>query len=115
MLIAKVALDRTRPGGKVIGIDLIPAEPPKGVATFQGDFLSPGVHKMVKDFISETIQIPSKRNAVEAATESSSTVGVRQPSYLDVGLHEPAAVAKENRTQVVDVSLRQTLTHGMVN
>ncbi|KHN96170.1 Ribosomal RNA large subunit methyltransferase E [Metarhizium album ARSEF 1941] len=46
-----VAQERTRPHGSVVGIDLIPAQPPRGVATFQGDFLSPGVQRLVKEFI----------------------------------------------------------------
>ncbi|KAH6608829.1 hypothetical protein Trco_002175 [Trichoderma cornu-damae] len=51
---SQVAVERTRPHGRVIGIDLIPAQPPRGVATFQGDFLSPMVQKLVKDFIAQT-------------------------------------------------------------
>ncbi|KAJ6782651.1 hypothetical protein PWT90_00204 [Aphanocladium album] len=100
---SQVALDRTRPGGKVVGIDLIPAEPPKGVATFQGDFLSPQVQKMVKEFISQTIQAP-KRKEVEAAKESSPAVELDQPSYIDVGLHSPTTT-KNSRAQVVDIVL----------
>ncbi|EXU98603.1 23S rRNA methylase domain protein [Metarhizium robertsii] len=49
-----VAQERTRPHGRVIGIDLIPAQPPRGVATFQGDFLSPGVQRLVREFIART-------------------------------------------------------------
>lgn len=98
-------MDRSRPRGRVIGIDLIPAEPPKGVATFQGDFLSPNVQKMVKDFISQSVQTPLKRQGVKTTTESSSTVELGQPSYIDVGLHAPVAGAHHNEAQVVDVSL----------
>lgn len=96
-------MDRTRPRGKIIGIDLIPAEPPKGVATFQGDFLSPDVQKMVKDFISQSIQTPPKRQGVKTTTESSSTMELGQSSYIDVG--PPVAGAQYNEAQVVDVSL----------
>ncbi|KAH0599451.1 hypothetical protein MHUMG1_02239 [Metarhizium humberi] len=49
-----VAQERTRPHGRVIGIDLIPAQPPRGVATFQGDFLSPSVQRLVREFIART-------------------------------------------------------------
>ncbi|KAF5128247.1 rRNA methyltransferase 2, mitochondrial [Metarhizium anisopliae] len=51
---SQVAQERTRPHGRVIGIDLIPAQPPRGVATFQGDFLSPGVQRLVREFIART-------------------------------------------------------------
>ncbi|OAR02576.1 hypothetical protein LLEC1_00334 [Akanthomyces lecanii] len=102
---SQVALDRTRSGGKVIGIDLIPAEPPKGVATFQGDFLSPYVQRMVKDFISQSVQTPSKGQGAKATTESSSTMDLGQPSYIDVGRQAPIAGAQYNDAQAVDIVL----------
>ncbi|TWU71671.1 2' O-ribose methyltransferase [Metarhizium rileyi] len=51
---SQVAQERTRPHGRVVGIDLIPAQPPRGVATFQGDFLSPRVRALVREFLSRT-------------------------------------------------------------
>ncbi|KAK3305323.1 FtsJ-like methyltransferase-domain-containing protein [Chaetomium strumarium] len=50
---SQVALDRTAPNGRVVGIDIIPAHPPRGVSTIQGNFLSPGVQGMVKQFLLE--------------------------------------------------------------
>ncbi|KAJ2968607.1 hypothetical protein NQ176_g9096 [Zarea fungicola] len=96
---SQVALDRTRPSGKVIGIDLIPAEPPRGVATFQGDFLSPAVQKMVKDFISGTIQPCSRRHRSSAVEDMS------QPSSIEVGPGAPAAAKSTDKAQVVDIVL----------
>ena len=49
----KVAVDRTRPNGRVIGIDIIPAQPPRGVSTIQGNFLSQNVQDEVKRFLRE--------------------------------------------------------------
>ena len=37
----------------MIGIDIIPAQPPKGVSTIQGNFLSPAVQEEVKRFLRE--------------------------------------------------------------
>ncbi|MCJ1426217.1 2' O-ribose methyltransferase [Sticta canariensis] len=51
---SQVALDRTAPDGRVVGIDIIPAQPPKGVSTIQGNFLSPAVQEEVKKFLKET-------------------------------------------------------------
>ena len=48
---SQVALDRTSPNGRVIGIDIIPAQPPKGVSTIQGNFLSRAVQDEVKTFL----------------------------------------------------------------
>ena len=49
-----MAVDRTAPNGRVIGIDVIPAHPPKGVSTIQGNFLSQAVQEEVKKFVRET-------------------------------------------------------------
>ena len=40
----------------MIGIDIIPAQPPKGVSTIQGNFLSPAVQKEVKDFLRDSVR-----------------------------------------------------------
>ncbi|KAH0562267.1 hypothetical protein GP486_003040, partial [Trichoglossum hirsutum] len=43
--------DRTSPNGRVIGVDIIPAQPPRGVSTIQGNFLSPAVQESVRHFL----------------------------------------------------------------
>nr|POE93613.1 rrna methyltransferase 2, mitochondrial [Quercus suber] len=40
-------------GGRVVGIDVIPAQPPRGVSTLQGDFLSEGIREEVRRFVRE--------------------------------------------------------------
>lgn len=49
----QVAVDRTCPNGRVIGIDIIPALPPKGVSTVQGNFLSQAVQDEVKELLKQ--------------------------------------------------------------
>ena len=49
-----MAVDRTSPNGRVVGIDIIPAQPPKGVSTLQGNFLSPAVQQEVKRFLRDS-------------------------------------------------------------
>ena len=46
-------MDRTHPTGRVIGIDIIPSQPPKGVSTIQGNFLSPAVQAEVRRYVQE--------------------------------------------------------------
>ncbi|OAL66984.1 cell division protein ftsj [Trichophyton rubrum] len=46
-----VAFNLTKPRGRVVGVDIIPAQPPRGVSTIQGNFLSPRVQEYVKDFV----------------------------------------------------------------
>lgn len=47
----KVAVDRTQPNGRVLGVDIIPAQPPKGVSTIQGNFLAPEIQAYVREFL----------------------------------------------------------------
>lgn len=47
----QVAVERTKPNGRIIGIDIIPAQPPKGVSTIQGNFLSKEVQAEIKKFL----------------------------------------------------------------
>lgn len=49
---SQVAVDRTSPYGLVLGIDVIPAQPPTGVSTIQGNFLSPAIQDEVKKYLS---------------------------------------------------------------
>jgi 21S rRNA (uridine2791-2'-O)-methyltransferase len=41
----------TKPSGRVLGVDIIPAQPPKGVSTIQGNFLSPEVQARMRSFL----------------------------------------------------------------
>ncbi|KAH7058973.1 FtsJ-like methyltransferase-domain-containing protein [Macrophomina phaseolina] len=58
---SQVAIDRTQPGGRVIGIDVIPAQPPRGVSTIQGNFLSEAVQAEVRAYV----QDPDRGRAVQ--------------------------------------------------
>ncbi|KAF5682817.1 hypothetical protein FDENT_7470 [Fusarium denticulatum] len=105
-----VAVERTRPKGRVIGIDLIPAQPPRGVATFQGDFLSPVVQEMVKNFILESHQNPPVGQETEKSDSSVTDEGITvdRPSYLDMerhtGQNEPPESGLEGPSKrIVDV------------
>ncbi|KAM7199402.1 ribosomal RNA large subunit methyltransferase [Naviculisporaceae sp. PSN 640] len=70
---SQVALERTKPDGYVLGIDLIPAQPPKGMNTIQGNFLSPGVQGMVKGFLLE--EEARRREARKKARKERRVVG----------------------------------------
>ncbi|KAL4947746.1 FtsJ-like methyltransferase-domain-containing protein [Aspergillus filifer] len=48
---SQVALTRTKPDGRVLGVDIIPSQPPKGVSTIQGNFLDLEVQAYVRDFV----------------------------------------------------------------
>ncbi|KAL2264975.1 hypothetical protein VTJ83DRAFT_7485 [Remersonia thermophila] len=93
---SQVAADRTGPDGVVVGIDIIPAQPPKGVSAIQGNFLSPGVQEMVKKFL---VDVDTRRRrereekrrlrleqGLEAAAEEEEDgyVVEDRPSYIDL-------------------------------
>lgn len=44
-------MDLTQPNGRVVGVDIIPAQPPKGVSTIQGNFLSLQIQAYVREFL----------------------------------------------------------------
>ncbi|KAF2835135.1 23S ribosomal RNA methyltransferase [Patellaria atrata CBS 101060] len=50
---SQVAVNRTSPGGRVVGIDVIPAQPPKGASTIQGNFLSPEIQAEVRSYVQD--------------------------------------------------------------
>lgn len=89
---SQVAIDRVRPYGQVIGIDLLPAQPPRGVSSFQGDFLSPTVRRLLKDFIAH-----SREEQVDEGVAPSG------PSYIDRERHSDHPSASSDA--LVDVVL----------
>ena len=84
----QVAVERTKPSGRIVGIDIIPAQPPKGVSTFQGNFLSAGVQAEVKRFLSDPDRGRPKQQLVSVFEESNAVgaktlISEQQESYID--------------------------------
>jgi 21S rRNA (uridine2791-2'-O)-methyltransferase len=109
---SQVAVERTRPNGRVIGIDLIPAQPPRGVATFQGDFLSPDVQEMVKNFILESHRRPPplQDNSETEQSGPDETATLDRPSYLDMERHAAQDEVPASKKRIVDVRLATYLS-----
>lgn len=119
---SQVAKDATGPNGVVVGIDLIPAQPPRGVTSIQGDFLSPRVRALVKDVLVEQVRRKERnrreRQQLEAAERvdaegegeaAEGSVVSDQPSYIDQEKQatqdiEAATGAEEEGQRMVDVS-----------
>ncbi|KAK3395272.1 FtsJ-like methyltransferase-domain-containing protein [Podospora didyma] len=97
---SQVALERTKPNGSVLGIDLIPAQPPKGVSVIQGNFLSPGVQGLVKRFLLEAERKRRVQRKADTEAEAGAEVGLgedggdifvgNRPSYIDMERREAA-------------------------
>jgi 21S rRNA (uridine2791-2'-O)-methyltransferase len=83
----QVALERTKPSGRVIGIDLLPAQPPRGVNTIQGDFLSPIVQKLVKNFINDLNSRQPPGPVANDTSEDANSADLNRPSYIDIERH----------------------------
>lgn len=124
---SQVAKDATAPNGVVVGIDLIPAQPPRGVTSIQGDFLSPRVRALVKDVLAEQVrrkerergerqQVDAMASGSERAdAEEESTEGsvvADQSSYIDqekqaaqdIEVVVTAVEEEEDGHRMVDVS-----------
>ncbi|KAI3396275.1 hypothetical protein diail_12357 [Diaporthe ilicicola] len=122
---SQVAKDATGPNGVVVGIDLIPAQPPRGVTSIQGDFLSPRVRALVKDVLVEQIRrrerdrrerqeadaVAASDSSHQVAGEGDSAEGdmvTDRPSYIDQEKQatqdiEAATEALEEAGRMVDV------------
>lgn len=121
---SQVAKDATGPNGVVVGIDLIPAQPPRGVTSIQGDFLSPRVRALVKDVLVEQVKRRERarmeRQELQAASSARQQVDVEreaadgsivhdQPSYIDQEKQatqdiEEVTGAEDEGRKMVDVS-----------
>ncbi|CAH0004679.1 unnamed protein product [Clonostachys byssicola] len=88
---SQVALELTKPDGLIVGIDLLPAQPPKGVTTFQGDFLSPMVQKLVKDCI---LEMQTRRELSRLKSEPKAE---KKKSKKEGVAEEPQIVAESDK------------------
>lgn len=87
--VTQVAVERTKPNGRIVGIDIIPAQPPKGVSTIQGNFLSAGVQEEVKRFLSDPDRGRPKQQLFFAQEDTgvAETMIEDGRSYIDLERH----------------------------
>ena len=89
----KVAVSRTQPGGRVLGVDIIPAQPPKGVSAIQGDFLDPKIQEFVLGFVRD-----SQKGQVKPAVSSNGTGYNHNASQSGLELDSSDSDAALNQT-----------------
>jgi 23S rRNA U2552 (ribose-2'-O)-methylase RlmE/FtsJ len=111
---SQVAVDLTKPNGRVLGVDLIPAQPPKGVNAVQGDFLSPDVQREIKNFLRDPDRGRPRRSTILATPEevvsedmirettSQSYLDLEREEYSEEEDEDPAG---EHNDKCVDVVL----------
>jgi 21S rRNA (uridine2791-2'-O)-methyltransferase len=86
---SQVAKNRVGESGRVVGIDVIPAQPPRGVSALQGDFLSEGVQGLVREFVREWKSGEAGELAGEDAEDIRSVVErARGNSTVEAGQEE---------------------------
>lgn len=89
---SQVAVERTKPNGRIIGLDIIPAQPPKGVSTIQGNFLSPHVQLELKKFLADPdrgrpVQQLERGSSEDGSVAEQVTLGKDTRSYIDRERH----------------------------
>jgi 21S rRNA (uridine2791-2'-O)-methyltransferase len=102
-------MTRTQPNGRVLGVDIIPSQPPKGVSTIQGNFLDPEVQAYVRDFVRDPRRgrlryIDNREGIVESIVDANSSGD----------LHLTDDISNERTVDVVlsDMSAPWTQTAG---
>ncbi|KAI1826522.1 23S ribosomal RNA methyltransferase [Xylaria intraflava] len=100
---SQVAVERTKPNGRVVGIDIIPAQPPKGVAAIQGNFLLPIVQKTVKQYLADFAQPRSEVEQDAEALEDKAGLVAEKPSYIDTERAE--SIEHDHETSLDDGKL----------
>lgn len=103
---SQVAIDLVRAGlGRVVGVDVIPVAPPKGVNGIQGDFLDRGTQDRVLDLLKDENRGKVRRNVL---MEDSATVQEEEAGYVDqerAATREEQEMDEEHAGKCVDVVL----------
>ncbi|KAJ9648932.1 2' O-ribose methyltransferase [Coniosporium tulheliwenetii] len=100
---SQVAVTRTKPGGRVIGIDILPVQPPRGVSTIQGDFLSPAVQAEVRAYVQDPMR-GRPRKKVVFAREEDEEVGLTEEELEEaergcIDMERHALLGSEGRSK----------------
>lgn len=77
----------------MLGIDIIPAQPPKGVSTIQGNFLSPAVQEEVKKYLQESDRGRTRKKVsfvADDGAEQMTEEELEQSSRSYIGLEKTA-------------------------
>lgn len=81
---SQVAISMIRPGGRLLGVDIIPALPASGCSAIQGDFRLPFIRQQVKEFLAD-----EERGRTKPPPPTSGKVA-QEESYLESALDEEA-------------------------
>lgn len=121
---SQVAVSRTQPNGRVIGIDIIPAQPPRGVSTIQGNFLDPALQAEVRAYVQDPARGRPRRplfteeeDDEESEEEVPDEVEVDERSYIDMerqtNVDEHVSASDENEQGGEDGRMSQKVKDSM--
>lgn len=116
---SQVAVARVRPegraSGRVVGVDVIPAQPPRGVSTIQGNFLDPEVRQRVVDFVTDrdagrppdgaSFARRGEEEEEEDDDEKTGASEAEQRATDDLDVNPEELALEEEQGRVVDVVL----------
>ncbi|OQE20425.1 hypothetical protein PENSTE_c013G04814 [Penicillium steckii] len=94
---SQVAVNRTQPNGRVVGVDIIPAQPPKGVSTIQGNFLSPEI----QEYITEFLRDPKRGRPRPIGSLDEENTSTLEPEQNEVSESKSGELAIERTVDVV--------------
>lgn len=100
---SQVAIDFVKPNGRVLGVDLIPAQPPKGVSAIQGDFMSEEVREGVRRFVTDEGRGRLRRPTLATLEEDRDMS--ENEGYIDLERASHEEEASEQEDRCVDVVL----------
>ncbi|KAE9964188.1 hypothetical protein EG328_010715 [Venturia inaequalis] len=118
---SQVAIAKTAPNGRVIGIDILPVQPPKGVSTIQGNFLSPAVQEEVRAYVQDPARGRLKKRSIVSQTDDEANEELEEDeleeaerSYLESERHahldtstERTAFGEKEGGEVKKLTLKQ--------
>lgn len=93
--------------GRVIGIDILPVQPPRGVSTIQGNFLSEAVREEVRKYVAEEGmgRVKSRRPApASAPDEYEEDDGVVEERHKDLDLRPEPSISTTNSNENEEVT-----------
>lgn len=103
----QVAIERCAKGSKILGVDLLPYQPPIGASAIQGNILNKETHRMIKDYF--MLSSLEKKDKVFEELEIISASGrhtkISESSILEKEV-EASALLNESKERDIDSDMK---------
>lgn len=103
----QVAIERSAKGSKVLGVDLLPYQPPIGASAIQGNILNKETHRLIKDyFILSSLERKDKVfEELEVISASGRHTKISESSVLEKEI-EASVLLNESKERDIDTDMR---------